>query len=67
MKSSQRNDSQAAHSIYSLVLASVYSVIHTSSLPCTWVMVDVFTMGSSIPSMSTQFPAGTRLTSMLYL
>jgi hypothetical protein len=31
------------------------------------VIVDVFTIGWSMPSISTQLPAGTRLTSTLYL
>ena len=39
----------------------------TSSKPLLSVIVDVFTIGSSTPSISTQLPAGTRFTSILYL
>ena len=39
----------------------------TSSLSSICVTVEVLTMGSSIPSIKTQFPAGILLTSMLYL
>jgi hypothetical protein len=39
----------------------------TSSLPVGSVIVAVFTIGWSIPSINTQFPAGTRFNSTLYL
>ena len=41
--------------------------MYNSSEMLRSVIVDVFTIGWSMPSMSTQFPAGTRLTSTLYL
>lgn len=39
----------------------------TSSLSSICVTVEVLTIGSSIPSIKTQFPAGILFTSMLYL
>ena len=42
-------------------------LICTSSKPLLSVIVAVLTMGSSTPSIKTQFPAGTLFTSILYL
>ena len=39
----------------------------TSSFPDDSVMVAVFTIAASIPSISTKLPASTRFTSILYL
>lgn len=43
------------------------SNILTSSHPLIWVMVAVLVMVWSTPSIRTQFPAGTRFTSIVYL
>ena len=44
-----------------------YIFLFTSSFPEMSVIVAVFTMGWSIPSINIQLPAGTLFTSTLYL
>lgn len=71
-KCTQRATTNTHNKLYKCIHRAIWHINNslstvTSSCPDTSMMVDVFTIGWSTPSMRIQFPLDTRFTSILYL